>query len=70
MLPTFYDGVTILEFQDKLIFAELLPTLQKYIVREINPTTIMVDHKRAEEIIKLLRKKGYEPKITDLSTGV
>ena len=55
----------LLEFNSPALLEEVLSTtlLANFVVRRLGPAALMVDHQRQDELLKLLTKKGYEPKI-------
>ncbi len=55
----------LLEFNSPALLEEVLGTtlLANFVVRRLGKTALMVDHQRQDELLKLLTKKGYEPKI-------
>jgi hypothetical protein len=38
-------------------------SLAEVVVRRLTPTLFIVDHERLDELIKVLTKRGYEPKL-------
>lgn len=60
-----HQNVILLECASEAILEEALSaTPLKYaIVRRISPTVVLVDHIQAVELVKVLTKKGYEPRI-------
>lgn len=60
-----HRNVTLLEAVSEAILEEALSatTLKYAIVRWISPTAVLVDHTQAAELVKILTKKGYEPRI-------
>lgn len=60
-----HQNVTLLECASEAILEEALSaTPLKYaIVRRISPRVVLVDHTQAAELVKILTKKGYEPRL-------
>ncbi len=60
-----HRNVTLLECASEAILEEALAaTPLKYaVVRRISPTAVLLDHAQAAELVKILTKKGYEPRI-------
>jgi hypothetical protein len=60
-----HRNVTLLECASETILEEALSaTPLKYaVVRRISPTSVLIDHTQAAELVKILTKKGYEPRI-------
>ena len=60
-----HQNVTLLECASPAILDEALSaTPLKYaVVRRISPTVVLVDHAQAAELVKVLTKKGYEPRL-------
>lgn len=61
-----YANAALIECAD----AEALETalgggLERYVVRRLSETTVVVDHERMDEILKLLRRQGQTPQVTD-----
>ncbi|HEX2915299.1 MAG TPA: hypothetical protein VH186_31330 [Chloroflexia bacterium] len=63
-----HSQVLLLEFNNSQLLEEVLrgTTLAQYVVRRVSETTLMVDQAKQDELIKVLTKKGYEPKIVAL----
>ncbi len=57
--------VLLLEFNSPELLEEVLRAtpLVKFVVRKLSGNVLMVDHADQDELVKLLTKKGYEPKI-------
>ncbi len=65
-MDTIYNNVALVEFSDEATVEEIRPLLEKYIVRALSKTVFVVDHQRNEELIKLLKKRGYEPRLSEV----
>jgi hypothetical protein len=64
-LPDLFANVALLECADKATLDEVLGTgLERYVVRRLSETVVVVDHARVEELLKLLRRQGQTPKVT------
>ncbi|MBN9392894.1 MAG: hypothetical protein J0I20_32985 [Chloroflexi bacterium] len=63
---TVHRQLLLLEFTSPALLEEVLSAtvLANFVVRRLGETALMVDHQRQDELVKLLTKKGYEPKIT------
>jgi hypothetical protein len=63
-----HSQVLLLEFNSPALLEEVLrgTTLARFVVRRVGEAAVMVDHLRQDELLKVLTKKGYEPKIVAL----
>jgi hypothetical protein len=64
-IPVIHRKVALLEFANAQVLAEVLQStdLKNFVVRQLGDTALMIDHECQEELIKLLTKRGYEPRI-------
>ncbi len=62
---TVHRQLLLLEFNSPALLDEVLSTtvLANFVVRRLGETALMVDHQRQDELVKILTKKGYEPKV-------
>ncbi len=64
-MSTLYRHLALLESNDPGVLAELLASgLQPYVVRQLTPTTAIVDHERLDDLRKVLKRLGQTPRIT------
>ncbi len=64
-MPKLYANLSIIECVDAQALEQLLGGgLARYVVRRLSETTLVVDHGRLEEILKMLRRQGQTPKVT------
>jgi hypothetical protein len=57
--------MAILEVAESTLLDELLASgLQSFVVRQLSPTAVVVDHERLGDVRKLLKKLGQTPRIT------
>ncbi len=64
-----YRNIALIECADEATLAEVSAgPLGRFIVRRLSPTVVVVDHTRADAIIKALQKGGYTPKVTRVTT--
>ena len=63
--PLIHQNVALIECVNASVLDEILnlTALKNFVVRRISDRCIVVDQTRAEEILKLLTKRGYEPKV-------
>ncbi len=60
-----HQNVTLLQCVSETVLEEaLLATDLKYaVVRRLSPSTVLIDAEKAAELIKVLTKRGYEPRV-------
>lgn len=60
-------NVTLLEGVSAALVDEVLvgTTLGNAVVRRLTPTALLIDQEQIGEVITLLTKRGYEPKVID-----
>jgi hypothetical protein len=64
-VPTLFKNVAILEVAESALLDELLASgLQSFVVRQLSPTSVVVDHERLGDVRKLLKKLGQTPRVT------
>ncbi len=64
-MPDLFTNVAIVECADRAALDEALGAgLDRYVVRRLSETTVVVDHERLEAVLKLLRRQGQTPKVT------
>jgi len=60
-----YRNTAVLESVDESSLDQLLAAgLQRYVVRRLGPTAVVVDHERLSEVHKLLKRLGETPRVT------
>ncbi len=58
-------NVAMIECVDAVALeAALRAGLEPFVVWRISDRTVVVDHERLEEVLKLLRRQGQTPKVT------
>jgi len=63
-MPTVYRNIALIECVDEARLVELLAGgLQRFVVRQLGPRALQVDHERLPEIQKLLERLGQTPRI-------
>jgi len=64
-LTSLFANVAAIECADKQVLEDALAAgLTPYVVWRISDTAVVVDHERIDEILKLLRRQGATPKVT------
>jgi len=64
-LPDLFANVALIECADQTALEETLAAgLDRFVVRRLSETAVVVDHKRLDDVIKLLRRQGHTPKVT------
>jgi hypothetical protein len=64
-MPTLFKHVAILEAAEPSALDELLISgLKPFVVRQLGPTAVVVDHERLADLRKLLKRLGQTPRIT------
>lgn len=63
-----HQNVTLLKCVNELVLEEALAAsdLKYAVVRRLSPSAVLVDSEQVEELVKVLTKRGYEPKIVKL----
>ncbi|MEI6043003.1 MAG: hypothetical protein WCS37_01310 [Chloroflexota bacterium] len=63
--PILHRQVALIEFANAQVMEEVLQStdLKNFVVRRLGDTVLMIDHERREDLVKLLTKRGYEPRI-------
>lgn len=60
-----YANVSIIECTDADGLQQILSGgLERYVVRQLSETAVVVDHERLDEVLKLLRRQGQTPRVT------
>ncbi|MBI2941481.1 MAG: hypothetical protein HYY04_13695 [Chloroflexi bacterium] len=60
-----YVGLALMEFGDAEACREVTNGLPQYVVQQLSPTAIVVDHEQLEALLSRLRRQGITPKVTD-----
>ena len=64
-MPDLFTNTALVECVEPSALEEILGAgLARYVVRRLSDTVVVVDHERLEEILKLLRRQGQTPKVT------
>jgi hypothetical protein len=64
-VPTLYTHVAVVECADSAGLDELLAAgLQRYVVRRLGETAVVVDHQRLAEVHRLFKRLGQTPRVT------
>jgi hypothetical protein len=64
-MPTIYKHLALLETAEPAALEDLLASgLKSFVVRQLAPTTVVVDHERLADLRKLLKRLGQTPRIT------
>ncbi len=65
-MPQIYSHVCVIECADAVALEEVLAAgLERYLVRRLSPTAAIIDHEQVDEVIRLLRRQGQTPKVTE-----
>ncbi len=61
-----HNQAVLLEFNTPQLLEEVMRTtlLARFVVRQVGEQALMVDHSSQDELVKLLTKKGYEPRVS------
>ncbi len=60
-----YRNIAIIECADAATLAEVTAgPLGRWVVRRLSDTVVVVDHAQVEQILNVLQKGGYTPKVT------
>jgi hypothetical protein len=64
-VPTLYTHVAVVECADAAGLEELLAAgLNRFVVRRLGETAVVVDHERLVEMHRLFKRLGQTPRVT------
>ncbi len=64
-VPNLFANVALIECADRIALDEALGAgLSRYVVWRLSETAVVIDHERLEDVLKLLRRQGQTPKVT------
>lgn len=60
-----HQNVTLLDCVNETVLEEALAAtdLKQAVVRRLTPSSVIIDSAKADELVKALTKRGYEPKL-------
>lgn len=63
----FHRNVAVVEFDTETRRRELLGTtgLDSYVIRDLTPTTVLLDPNKARLVIRRLRELGFNPNVQE-----
>jgi len=64
-MPDLFANVALIECADQTALEEVLAAgLDRFVVQRLSETAVVIDHERLDEVIRLLRRQGHTPKVT------
>ncbi len=64
-MPDLFANVALIECADRAVLDEALEAgLARFVVQRLSDRAVAVDHERLDEVLKLLRRQGQTPKVT------
>ena len=64
-IPDLFANVALIECADQTALEEVLAAgLDRFVVQRLSETAVVIDHERLDEVIRLLRRQGHTPKVT------
>lgn len=65
-MPILYQGVVLVQCAEHLALEQFLSAgLQRFVVRRLSSTCVVVDQERLDEVVKLFERLGQTPRIVN-----